>query len=279
MLDDAAICSLLQHEFQTDRAFDDVTANLLGSAGLTPCRGWVFAKEAGVFCGERVVSALAGWLGSRVTLRTVVRDGKAIVVGEHLVELEGRAADLLAIERTLLNFLSHLCGVSSLTRSYVKAVEPFPTRILATRKTLPGLRDLQLYAVQCGGGLVHRRSLSDGILIKENHQSFVDAVELIKQARRSKSPLHRVEVEIQSLELLRAIAADLPDIVMLDNMDLPILSEAMQSLRGKCEVEVSGGISLEQVRAIAELGVHYISVGKLTHSVRALDLSLDFFRE
>jgi nicotinate-nucleotide pyrophosphorylase (carboxylating) len=275
----SAIRELIEREMRADRASDDVTASLLGARRTEPCRGWVFAKETGVFCGERVILALAEWAGPRLEVTAKKCDADRLSVGDIALELRGPAGDLLAIERTLLNLLSHLCGIATATRQFADAVAPFPTRILATRKTLPGLRDLQLYAVACGGGHVHRRSLSDGVLIKENHQIFADGAELVRRARETGSPLHRVELEVQDLATVERIASDPPDIVMLDNMDLPAIERAVRLLRGKCRIEVSGGISLERVRALAELGVDFISVGKLTHSARALDLSFDFSRE
>lgn len=267
--------SLIQSELAVDRAADDVTCALLGQAGRRPARARVLAKAPGVFSGAQVASALEAALAGRVRLLEAAAEGALFRVGDSVVELEGTAALLLSVERTLLNFLGPLCGVATETRAFVEAVRPHPTIILATRKTLPGLRDLQLQAVVAGGGRVHRRSLSDGILIKENHQALVPGPQLIRRARETRSPLHRVEIEVQDLAGLDAVLECQPDVIMLDNLGLDQMVEAVGRIGGACEIEVSGGVRLEQAAAIAALGVNYISVGRITHSAPCRDLSLE----
>lgn len=272
MLNLASVRRLIENELATDRVGDDVTGRLLESAGEAPAEAVVFAKQSGVFSGEAVLRAFPS---DRVKITAQARDGEALEVGKPVAFMRGTVADCLAHERTLLNLLSHLSGVATLTRKFVEAVRPHPTRILATRKTLPGLRDLQLTAVRAGGGFVHRRNLSDGILVKDNHLVFMPEAEVMGRAKRMRSPLHRIEVEVQSLEQLDRLLRNPPDVVMLDNLGLDTLREAIRRIAGRCEIEVSGGVDLDGVAAIAALGVQYISVGRLTHSVPALDLSMD----
>lgn len=267
------LCNQILQELEADRAFDDVTGRLLEGAGDKAGHAVLKAKAAGIFSGEAVVRAFAAVPG--LETRAMVAEGAAFEKGAELARLSGSLARLLAVERTLINFVSPLCGVATLTRRFVDAVKPYPVRILATRKFTPGLRDLQLAAVRAGGGHIHRRNLSDGILIKENHQDIVEGAELVKRARRTRSPLHRIEVEVQSLEVLRKLLADPPEVIMLDNFTPPQIQEAVELIGGRAEIEVSGGVDLESIRKIAPLGVHYISVGKITHSAPSLDMSLD----
>jgi nicotinate-nucleotide pyrophosphorylase (carboxylating) len=269
MLTDHALRRLIEHELETDRVSDDVTCHLLSDNGRVRCEAVVFAKQKGVFSGRAVVEAFPG----PVAMECLLEDGASLEVGTRVALLRGTAVECLTAERTLLNLLSHLSGVATLTREYVEAASA--TKILATRKTLPGLRDLQLQAVRSGGGHVHRRSLSDGILVKDNHLMFVAEGEVVARAHAMRSPLHRVEVEVQSLEQLDRLLVNPPDVVMLDNFTLDQMRVAVERIAGRCEIEVSGGVSLDRVSQIAALGVQYISVGRLTHSVPALDLSLD----
>jgi nicotinate-nucleotide pyrophosphorylase (carboxylating) len=270
------LCNQILQELEADRVQDDVTARLLEGAGKVPGRGVVRAKAAGVFSGKAAVHAIADVSG--LDLELVAEEGKSVSPGSELVRLSGHLDVLLGVERTLLNLTSHLSGVATLTRKYVDAIGAYPVRLLATRKFLPGLRDLQLQAVRAGGGHVHRRSLSDGILIKENHQEIVPGPELLRRARRTRSPLHRIEIEVQSIEGLKEVMAEEPDVVMLDNFSLAQMKEAVGLIAGRCEIEVSGGVDLESIGAIAALGVQYVSVGRITHSAPSLDMSMDVER-
>ncbi len=263
---------LVASELNTDRYGDDVTVRLLGEDASTPAEAVAFAKEKGVFCGKEVVDAFRH-LGFKA--ECLVSDGDTVEKGTEVARIKDTLGSCLGAERTLLNLLSHLSGVATLTRRYVDAAKPHRVRILATRKTLPGLRDLQLKAVRAGGGYVHRRSLSDGILVKDNHLAFMAEEQVVTRANRVKAPLHRVEVEVQSIEQLKRLLKSPPDVVMLDNLNIEQMKEAIGLIAGRCEIEVSGGVSLDSVPALAELGVDYISVGRLTHSAPALDLSMD----
>lgn len=270
-------------ELEIDSVNDDVTVQLLKNHQDDRCRAILKVKEPGVFSGKCVVDALGGLFEGRLKIDLKVAEGDTLVPGQAILWLEGSAAQCLSLERTLINYLSYLSGVATLTRKFVEAVQPHSTKILATRKTLPGLRSLQLSAVVAGGGNIHRRSLSDGILIKENHQIFLEPVKLLEHSRRQRSPLHSIEIEVQSFDLLEVILENPPDIIMLDNFSKSELPAAITKIRqhpkGKfCRIEVSGGMTLERVSHIAALGVDFISVGQLTHSSPSLNMSMDLER-
>lgn len=268
------IKNLIECELQTDRAYDDVTTRLL-DVKFPPCEALIRSKEAGVFCGEAVVQAFKQIYHGEADFHAWATDGKVIEPGATVVQIKTTVGLCLTLERTLINFLAHLSGVATLTRKFVDQIEGFPTKILATRKTLPGLRELQLMAVRAGGGHVHRRNLSDGILIKDNHLAFIGEQDVIRRARGNRSPLHRVEIEVQSLESLEKVLQSPPDVIMLDNFSFEDLKKAIGLIGNRCEIEVSGGMDLTKVKAVAAMGVHYISVGQLTHSAPSLNLSLD----
>ncbi len=267
---------LVESELEADCVRDDVTARLLCGKEI-PAQSWVKTREAGVFAGRSVVEAFQQIFKNVVEFQPLKKDGETIQPGEPVLAFFADAILTLSLERTLLNFLSHTCGIASLTRKFVAEAEGSGTTILATRKTLPGLKELQLEAVQAGGGQIHRRNLSDGILIKDNHLAFSAETEILDRAAKERSPLHGVEIEVQSLEQLERVLAakHLPNIIMLDNLNVETMKKAIQLIDRRARIEVSGGIKLEQVKTISALGVDYISVGSLTHSVRALDLTLD----
>lgn len=270
---------VLLNDLELDRASDDVTARLLGLGKDLRCEATVVCKEDGVFAGGRVCEALQALYQTQLEVHCLVKDGARVKNGEPLVTLVGPTGLCLSVERSLLNFLTHLSGVASLTRKFVQAVEPFPVKILATRKTSPGLRDFQLMAVIAGGATVHRRSLSDGILIKDNHIQMAGEETLLENAAAIRSPLHRTEIEVQNLVQLGRVLEFHPDVVMLDNFSLSDMKTAIALLREKSpqtKIEASGGVNLGTVRDIAELGVDYISVGMITHSAPILNFSMDF---
>lgn len=274
------IMHFISSELEIDAVNDDVTVRLLGLNQNLPAKATLMAREKGVFSGSLIIKAFSTLFEGNLKITPKVRDGESLVPGQAVLSLEGKAGDCLSLERTLINYLSYLSGIATLTQKFVKAVEPNPTQILATRKTLPGLRSLQLQAVISGGGKVHRRSLSDGILIKENHQIFCAPLEVLKRSKKDRSPLHRVEIEVQSFDLLDAILTDPPEVIMLDNFSEQDLPLAVQKIRQHpkaqfCRIEVSGGMTLEKVSKVAALGVDYISVGQLTHSSPSLNMSMD----
>lgn len=265
-----------------DRAFDDRTVALLRETADTPARAVLRAKQRGVFSGQAIVEAVPACV-PQLSVEHCLSEGARFAPGHDVVRLAGPVGILLSVERSLLNFLTHLCGVATATSEIVAVLEGTKTKVLATRKTLPGLRDLQLTAVRAGGGVVHRRSLSDAVLVKENHQRYAKASDMLLRAREEASPLHRIEVEVQSLAELEALCAPgspLPSVVMLDNFSPEDAAHAVAILRERgIAIEASGGFSPERAMAYAELGVDWISVGAITHSARAVDLSLDFLDE
>ena len=257
----------------------DVTAQACIPEGAR-MRAVVAARKPGVLAGIDCVRLAVLAMDPKATVDIRVKDGEAFEAGAVLAEIEGDARALLAAERTALNLLQRLCGVATLTRDYVRAVEGTGARIADTRKTTPGLRALEKHAVLCGGGTNHRFGLDDAILIKDNHVAVCGGVaEAIAAARAAVGHLMKVEVEIDGLAQLEAALAGRPDVIMLDNFSLEDLRAAVArtaaSAFGPVVLEASGGINLTTVRAIAETGVDVISVGALTHSAPALDVGLD----
>lgn len=260
----------------------------VSSAALAPRAGRfrVVAREAGVLAGLAAIPDLIEVYGSGATLSPTKRDGESFAAGEAVAELSGDPARLLAIERPLLNLLSRLSGVATLTRRFVRAVEGTGAGVYDTRKTTPGLRALEKYAVRCGGGRSHRLGLDDAAMFKDNHLAGTPIAELAatigRAARRAKEfGAAFVTVEVDSLDQLDrvlVIPAGVVDVVLLDNMEVETLREAASRrdrARSGVALEASGGVTLESVRAIAESGVERVSVGALTHSARPIDFGLD----
>ncbi len=257
----------------------DITAQACIPEGARMKAAFV-ARQGGVLAGVDCVRIALHAMDPHATVTASLRDGDSFEAGAVLVEAEADARAFLAAERTALNLLGRLCGVATLTRSYVDAVAGTGARIADTRKTTPGLRALEKHAVACGGGLNHRFGLDDAILIKDNHVAVCGGVgEAIRRARASAGHLVRVEVEVDGLDQLDEALAERPDVVMLDNFTTDRLREAVSraaaSAYGRPVLEASGGVRLETVRAMAGTGVDVISVGALTHSAAALDIGLD----
>ncbi|HAU4888264.1 carboxylating nicotinate-nucleotide diphosphorylase [Aeromonas hydrophila] len=252
----------------------DITAQLIPADRLASAR--VITREAGVFCGQPWVDEVFVQLGGEVRVEWLVQDGEVLSPNQELFRLHGPARVLLTGERNALNFVQTLSGVASLTARYVAELADTDCRLLDTRKTLPGLRSAQKYAVTCGGGKNHRIGLFDAYLIKENHILACGGIaEAINEARRL-NPGKPVEVEVESLvELEQALAAS-ADIVMLDNFDIPMMREAVALNQSRAKLEVSGNVTLDTLADYAATGVDFISVGALTKHVRALDLSMRF---
>ncbi len=239
-------------------------------------RAQLIAREEGRIAGVDVALEAFRQLDPACAVRVGVEDGRDAPAGAVVLEVEGKARALLTAERTALNFLGRLSGVATATRAMVRAVEGTRTRIVDTRKTTPGLRVLEKYAVRCGGGFNHRFGLDDAVLIKDNHRALAGGVRpAVERVRERVGHTIRVEVEVDTLEEL-AVALDLGvDAVLLDNMAPAVLRQAVAMVGGRALTEASGGIRLETVRAVAECGVDLISAGALTHSARCLDVSLD----
>ncbi len=237
----------------------------------------VLAKDDGVLAGMPVVRRLFERLDEGVKLEEFVEDGQRFNPGDTLARLEGRTLSLLKGERTALNFLQRLSGIATATRRFVEATHGTKTKILDTRKTTPGLRSLEKYAVKMGGGTNHRHSLSDMVLIKDNHLRYVgDIAEAVRRAREEIRPGIRIEVEVTTRDEAKTALASGVDIIMLDNMPLDKVREVVDDVAGRVLLEVSGKVDLDNVAEIAATGVDYISVGALTHSVKSVDISLEF---
>lgn len=236
------------------------------------------ARQAGVMAGGAVVRIAIHAMDPSATVTIKVADGEAFAAGTVLVEAEADARALLAAERTALNLLGRMCGIATLTRTYVQAVAGTRARIADTRKTTPGLRALEKYAVRCGGGFNHRFGLDDAILIKDNHIAAAGGVApALRAARAAASHMTRVEIEVDRLDqLAEVLETGGADVVLLDNMDDATLAEAVALVGGRLVTEASGNMTLARLPGVAATGVDYISCGALTHSARTLDLGLDF---
>jgi nicotinate-nucleotide pyrophosphorylase (carboxylating) len=253
----------------------DVTSQACVAAD-TRLRAVFVARKAGVISGLACVRLAIAALDPSADFKAVAEDGARVGAGEKLAWVDANARALLSAERVGLNLLGHLSGVATLTRAYVEAVEGTGAMIVDTRKTTPGLRALEKYAVRCGGGVNHRFGLDDAILIKDNHIAACGSVgEAVRRARAAAGHLMKVEVEIDGLGQLEEALKYGPDVVMLDNFSLADLAEAVGRAAGRAVLEASGGVTLETVRGIAETGVDVISVGALTHSAGVLDIGLD----
>ena len=256
----------------------DITAQLIPADRISTAR--VITREAGVFCGQPWVDEVFAQLGGEVKVEWKVQDGERLAPNQELFRLHGPARVLLTGERNALNFVQTLSGVATLTARYVAELEGTDCRLLDTRKTLPGLRSAQKYAVTCGGGKNHRIGLYDAFLIKENHIMACGGIRQAVDTARSLYPNKPVEVEVESLEELALALDSGTDIIMLDNFDITKMVEAVEmnnqyKAKGAgAKLEVSGNVTLDTLAEFAKTGVDYISVGALTKHVRALDLSL-----
>lgn len=263
-----------------DLGWGDVTTQGLVDPSVQ-ARGVVAFRESGVVAGLPVAAAVFAVLDPNVHWQTHVADGQTVAAGTTVAEVSGPAASLLTGERLALNYMQRLSGIATLTARYVRALDGSRARLVDTRKTTPGLRSLEKYAVRCGGGGNHRHGLSDGVLVKDNHIAIlgrqgVGLQEVVARARATAPHSLRVEVEVDRVDQIEAVIAGGADIILLDNMPPPVLTEAVRLVAGRVLTEASGGITEANIRACADAGVDLISVGALTHSARALDIGLDF---
>ncbi len=266
---------IIKRCLEEDIGTGDITTNSIvpNDAATT---GIIHAKQSGIAAGVDIAKLVFQHLDPKIDFNAKVKDGDKIEPRMVLAEIRGNARAILTGERLALNFLQRLSGIATKTAVLVELVSMYPVRIVDTRKTTPGLRMLEKYAVRVGGGYNHRFGLYDAILIKDNHIKAAGGIsQAVNLARRSNPHTVKIEVEVQELagveEALRAKA----DIIMLDNMDPSVMREAVELINGRALVEASGGISEESIVAVAKSGVNLISVGALTHSAAALDISLD----
>jgi nicotinate-nucleotide pyrophosphorylase (carboxylating) len=276
-LDPGIIYAFAADLLKEDLGRGDITTQSVVRGGLR-ARGRFLAKQDFVLCGLEIAEAVFGALDNAIGLESRVYDGDDILAGDEFAKIEGPAAALLTGERTALNIMQRLSGIATLTRAFVTRVEGTGARITDTRKTTPGLRLLEKYAVTVGGGFNHRFGLDDGVLIKDNHIALAGGVRrAVELARQSSSHLMKIEVEVASQAQLREALAAPADVIMLDNMPLEEARESVKLIRDNnpaISIELSGGVSLDNVREFAECGVDLISVGAITHSAPAIDISL-----
>jgi len=254
----------------------DVTSIATIPAG-TGSRSVMVARKAGTIAGLPLVAACLHRLSPDIEIEQLARDGDAVAAKAVLMRINGDARAVLGAERVALNFLQHLSGIATATAAYVRKAGPGKTRICCTRKTTPGLRALEKYAVRCGGGFNHRFGLDDAMLIKDNHIAVAGGIRaVLERARASAGHLVKIEIEVDSLEqLAEVLDCGLADVVLLDNFDVPSMKRAVDMVKGRLVIEASGGITLDTIAEIAATGVDYASSGALTHSAPALDIGLD----
>jgi nicotinate-nucleotide pyrophosphorylase (carboxylating) len=271
---------IIDRALAEDAGGGDVTTSVLIPQHLQGTASFV-AREPGVLAGVEVALAVCRRADPLLRTQAKLLDGDRLEGGETVATVSGSMASILMAERTALNFIQRMSGIATATSRYVEAVKGTNAAIVDTRKTVPGLRTLDKYAVVAGGGRNHRMDLADGVLIKDNHIAALQRegftlAQIIKRARSKAPHTVKIEVEVESVSEAKVAADAGADIIMLDNMSIPDMTEAVSLVKGKCLVEASGGVRLENVRQIAETGVDLISVGALTHSVEALDVGLDY---
>ena len=272
---EATISADVARALQEDVGLGDLTARLVPEG--KPGKARLLTRQSGVLCGAEWFQRTFEELDPDVEIFWHHKDGEEMVANSSVCEIEGNARAMLTAERTAMNFVQLLSGVATKARQYVKAIEGTRARIYDTRKTLPGLRIAQKYAVRSGGAQNHRIGLYDGILLKENHLLAAGGVKpAVEAALRAAPAGTMVQVEVETLDQLREAIRAGAKLVLLDNFDLPKMREAVAVCGDRAELEASGGINLKTVRPIAETGVHRISVGSLTKDVAALDLSMRF---
>jgi nicotinate-nucleotide pyrophosphorylase (carboxylating) len=265
---------LIDMAFAEDIGTGDVTTDSLVSS-LSRGIGTIIAKEDLVLAGLDIAKSVFRRLDPEVRLQSAYEDGTEIVCGETVLHMEGNMRALLTGERPALNFLQHLSGIATHVRTYVNALTNSRVRLVDTRKTTPGWRALEKYAVRMGGAYNHRMGLFDGVLIKDNHIAACGGIQqAVAAARKNISHLLKIEIEVSDMAGVHLALESGVDVIMLDNMDIPHIRQAVAVIQNRAIVEVSGGITLKNISDLSETGVDLISVGALTHSARAVDLSM-----
>lgn len=269
-----SIHHLIETALKEDIGSGDITTDFLIDPNLES-NGVIIAKESLVVAGLDVAAQVFQYLDPKIIFTSEYKDGDAAKVDETIATVEGRLTALLSGERTALNFLQHLSGIATFVRSYVTELSGTNVRLVDTRKTTPGWRVLEKYAVRIGGGHNHRMGLYDGVLIKDNHIIACGSIAAAMDRIRTKvSHLSKIEIEVSNLRQVKeALEAD-ADVIMLDNMDIPQIREAVQYIDGKAVIEVSGNVKKDVLKSLADTGVDIISVGALTHSARCVDMSM-----
>jgi nicotinate-nucleotide pyrophosphorylase (carboxylating) len=269
---------LIDIALSEDVVGNDITTELIISRGMKG-KGSFVVKTSGVLAGIEIAGMVFTVVDPSIKFISLISDGSVLTNGDVLAVVEGNLGSILRAERVALNFLQRLCGIATLTALYRGVITGCKADIYDTRKTTPGLRDLEKYAVKMGGGVNHRRDLSAGILIKDNHLAAAASVgqslaDVVKKAKTGAPSGAHIEVEVETIEQARQAIAAGASILLLDNMSVRNMRKVVDIAHGKIMLEASGGVTLDTVRAIAETGVDCISIGALTHSVKALDISL-----
>ncbi len=269
-----SISQLIDMAFAEDIGVGDITTDYLIPQGAMG-KGMIVAKEALILAGLDVAIQVFRRLDSQVVVNRLFQDGSGVSCGETILEIEGRLGALLTGERTALNFLQRLSGIATHVHAYVAALKDFPVKLVDTRKTTPGWRVLEKYAVRMGGAANHRMGLFDGLLIKDNHIAVCNGIrQAVEAARKRLSHFMKIEVEVSDLKGVSEALDVGVDIIMLDNMDIPQIREAVSIIQGKALIEISGGVTLKNLTDLAVTGVDMISVGALTHAARSVDISM-----
>lgn len=277
-LDQERLDTLIRHALFEDIGHGDITTQLTIPKGKT-VKAVLIAKEDFLLCGMGVVERVFHLVDKDIKFQSVAHEGHAVKKGKTIAKIEGKAHAILSAERVALNILSLLSGIATKTREYVARIEPHKTKITDTRKTLPGLRALQKYAVRIGGGFNHRMGLDEMILIKDNHLQVMDGYNQLPKVPKG----FKIEIEVQNMAEFKHALRFKPDVIMLDNMELDDVKKAVEvrnntvfnSHHPRTKLEVSGGVNMDNVKQMAATGVDIISIGDLTHSVNSVDISMD----
>lgn len=272
---------IVERAIEEDLPYGDKTTDYLSTIKDCPSKGFIKAKEKLVLAGIDVARVVFEKIDPLVSFTPMKKDGDEVDKKEVIAIVSGRASSLLKGERIALNILSHLSGIATYVKKLTALLEGTGIKLVDTRKTLPGLRALQKYAVRIGGGYNHRFSLSDGLLIKTNHIRLVGSLkEAVEEVRRKKGPFVKIEVEVKNMEELKSAIESKADMIMLDNMSDEEIEEALRMIDGKADVEVSGEITEERIKRLREMkGISYISMGSITNSVRAVDINFELMKD
>ena len=277
MIDPSLLKKIVRRALEEDLGSGDITTRALFPKKIQ-AKAVIEAKQEGLIAGLPVAKAVFKQVDPHLRFNPTVKDGDRLKPGMIIARLSGDGRSILRGERVALNFLQRLSGIATLTAQFVEAVKNTKAKILDTRKTMPGMRCLEKYAVRMGGGQNHRMSLSDGLLIKDNHIALAGSLKrTVQLAKKNKSHGLKVEVEATSLEEVEEAVSAKADVILLDNMTIPQLKESVKRIKGRTLTEASGGIHIRNVRDIASTGVDFISIGALTHSAPAFDCSLELF--
>jgi nicotinate-nucleotide pyrophosphorylase (carboxylating) len=272
------IDKIIEQALLEDIGTGDITTEFIIPSNLK-AKGIIKTSEEGVVAGLDIACLIFKKLDSEIIFQEKIKDGTKVTRGKVLAEISGSARTILKGERVALNFLQRMSGIATITSKFCQEVKDLPIRIVDTRKTTPGLRILEKYAVRMGGGYNHRFGLYDAVLIKDNHIAAAGGIKsAVNSVRKQISHTVNIEVEVENLSQLQEALEMKVDIIMLDNMNLETVKEAVKIVKGEVLIEASGGITLEKVRKIAQTGVDLISVGALTHSVKSLDINMEILK-